>query len=282
MVAKTIFHCDREIIEWCWSSDHEMMTRPHWTSCYFVDGVLIDSGPPRGVEEFREFIISIDPDNVKLCILTHSHEDHAGGAHLLREEFEIPIYASKEAIPILREGYTYPEYRKIAWGSELLPVETILTPNPIYSETKYCFDLLPIPGHAPDQVALIEKKQQWAFVIDGVIPKYKRIFGATSNIQENISRIYQSIEDLCEFTESMDNLHIFLSGRNPVVGREYLMDRKQEILTLRMKANQLYEQGFSNKEITQKIFPGNDIFDLLTNGELSSQNLIKSLLEWKS
>jgi hypothetical protein len=90
------------------------------------------------------------------------------------------------------------------------------------------------------------------------------------------------MEALCELTEGMDNLLIFLSGRNPVVGREYLIDRKQEILTLRMKANRLHEQGFSIKEITQKIFPGDDIFDLLTNGELSSQNLIISLLEWKS
>jgi len=219
---------------------------------------------------------------VMMCVLTHSHEDHVGGAHMLQEEFNIPIYASREAIPIIREGYTYPEYRQVAWGTEILPAEAEPAPNPIYSRSaNYCFDLLPIPGHAPDQISLIEKEQQWAFVADGVIPKYKRIFGTTSSIQEDISQIYQSIQNLYEFTNGMDNLQIFLSGRGVVFGREYLLERMHEIMNLRMRAHELNEQGSSVEDITQNIFPGEDIFGILTNGELSCQNLIKSLLDWK-
>jgi len=86
---------------------------------------------------------------------------------------------------------------------------------------------------------------------------------------------------LYEFTEGMENLQIFLSGRESVFGREYLLERKQEILNLHIKTCELYKQGFSIKEITQNVFTGEDFFDLITNGELSCQNLIKSLLEWK-
>lgn len=283
ILATTInWHSNKEILEWSWASDNEMIARPHWTSCYLIDGVLIDSGPPGGVKEFREFITSLGLENVMMCVLTHSHEDHVGGAHILQEEFKIPIYASREAIPIIKEGYTYPEYRQVAWGTKILPVEAELAPNPIYSRSaNYCFDLFPIPGHAPDQISLIEKEQQWAFVADGVIPKYKRIFGTTSSIQEDISQIYQSIQNLYEFTNGMDNLQIFLSGRGVVFGREYLLERMQEIMNLRMRAHELNEQGSSVEDITQNIFPGEDIFGILTNGELSCQNLIKSLLEWK-
>ncbi|MFX0174290.1 MAG: MBL fold metallo-hydrolase [Candidatus Hodarchaeota archaeon] len=282
MATKINWYNNNEILEWSWASDNEMIEHPHWTSCYLIDGVLIDSGPPGGVKDFREFITSLEPETVIICVLTHSHEDHVGGAHILQEEFKIPIYASKEAIPIIKVGYTYPEYRQITWGTDLNPVDVELAPNPIYSKNrKYCFDLLPIPGHAPDQIALIEKEQQWTFVADGVIPKYKRIFGTTSNIKEDISQIYQSMQNLYEFTDKMDDLQIFLSGRGVVFGREYLLNRMQEIMNLRERAHELRELGKTIEEITRNIFPGEDFFSIITNGELSYQNLVESLLEWK-
>ncbi|MFX0183040.1 MAG: MBL fold metallo-hydrolase [Candidatus Hodarchaeota archaeon] len=282
MVTKINWYNNKAILEWLWASDNEMIARPHWTSCYLIDGVLIDSGPPGGVKEFRELIISLGLENVMMCVLTHSHEDHIGGAHILQEEFEIPIYASRETIPIIKEGYTYPEYRQIVWGTEIHPVDAEPAPNPIYSKTgNYCFDLLPIPGHAPDQISLIEREKQWAFVADGVIPKYKRIFGTTSSIKEDISQIYQSIQSLYKFTNGMENLQIFSSGRGVFFGREYFLERMQEIMNLRMKVHELSEQGSSVEDITLNIFPGEDIFGILTNGELASRNLIQSLLEWK-
>jgi glyoxylase-like metal-dependent hydrolase (beta-lactamase superfamily II) len=281
MATKTFFHCNQEILEWCWASDHELILNPLWSSCYFIDGLLIDSCAPGGVREFREFIKSLDQE-IGACVLTHSHEDHAGGAHILKNEFGVSIYASEKAIPILKSGYSYPEYRKIAWGEDgVFPVEANLIPDPISSMSgKYTFYILPIPGHAPDQIALIEKQQEWAFTSDGIQVKYKRIFGASSAIPEDISLIYQSIQNISRFTEKMSNLKIFLPG-GKVYGRDLIDQKLQEIWNLHLEVSQYADQGFSVDEIVIKIFGEKDIFALFTNGKLSKKNLITSLINWK-
>ncbi|MFX1283421.1 MAG: MBL fold metallo-hydrolase [Promethearchaeota archaeon] len=281
MVVKTFLHCNNEILEWCWASDHEMMLNPYWTSCYLIDGLLIDSGAPGGVDDFRDFVKTLGDQKIGACVLTHTHEDHAGGAHMLNSEFGVPIYASKKAISILKTGYTYPEYRQIAWGEEgVLPVTAELMPNPISSMLgKYTFHVLPIPGHAPDQIALIEKQQGWAFVSDGIQVKYKRIFGGTSSIQEDISLIYQSIQKINHFTSKMTDLKIFLPG-GKVYERDLIDQKLQEIWNLRREVHELVGQNFSVDEIVVKVFGEEDILASFTNGKLSKKNLITSLIKW--
>jgi glyoxylase-like metal-dependent hydrolase (beta-lactamase superfamily II) len=282
MVTKTIVHCNGEILEWRWASDDEIFSTPFWTSCYYIDGILIDAGAPGGVKDFGKFIVSLGIQNIKACILTHTHEDHAGGAYLLREKFDIPVYASNKAIQILKEGYTYPEYRKIAWGPELCATEAELLPNPIISNSKeFIFDILPMPGHAPDQVAFIEKQKEWVFAADGIQMKYKRIFGESSNIQEDISLIYQSISELYNFTKDMDNLTLFLSGQDVIYGTDFIRDRLTAIDNLYQTVSTFVLHGLSIEEIEQNIFKKQDILSTFTNGELSRRNLIRSLVNWK-
>ena len=281
MATKTIFHCNQEILEWCWASDHELILNPLWASCYLMDGLLIDSGAPGGVNQFRGFVLSLD-QKIGACVLTHSHEDHAGGAHMLNNEFGVPIYACENTIRILKAGFTYPEYRQITWGEEgVFPVKAKPIPNPVSSISgKYTFHVLPIPGHAPDQIALIEKQREWAFVSDGIQVKYKRIFGGSSAIPEDISLIYQSIQEISRFTEKMSNLKIFLPGGR-VYGRDLIDQKLQEIWNLHLEVNEYADQGFSVDEIVIKIFGEEDIFASFTNGKLSKKNLITSLINWK-
>ncbi|MFX0086745.1 MAG: MBL fold metallo-hydrolase [Candidatus Hodarchaeota archaeon] len=281
MVTLTLAHCNGEILEWRWASNDDIFTTPFWTSCYYIDGILIDAGAPGGVENFEKFILSIGISNIKACILTHTHEDHAGGAYLLRQKFDIPVYASKQAIKILKKGYTYPEYRKIAWGPELHAAEAELFPNPIISNTKgYTFDILPMPGHAPDQVSFIEKQKEWIFAADGIQMRYKRIFGDNSNIQEDISLIYQSISELYNFTRDMDNLVLFLSGKDVIYGTDFIRDSLTAIDNLYQTISTFVLQGLSIEEIEQKIYTKEDILSTFTNGELSRRNLIKSFVNW--
>jgi len=125
MVVRIDYHCNNEILEWQWSSDNELMSTPFFTSCYLIDGLLIDSGAPGGVDDLREFVNSLTPDEmIEKCFITHTHEDHAGGANLLNTEFEIPIYASKEAIDLLVKAHE--KYVKVGSTTQTEKVKLLL------------------------------------------------------------------------------------------------------------------------------------------------------------
>ncbi|NVM38242.1 MAG: MBL fold metallo-hydrolase [Candidatus Lokiarchaeota archaeon] len=292
MVVRITYHCNYQILEWEWASDNKMMPYPYFTSIYLIDGLLIDSGAPGGENDLRKFVESLNhSQTIEKCFITHSHEDHAGGAHMLNSEFKIPIYTSEKAISLLKKGNTYPEYRQMAWGPKLLPVMAEIIDKPIVTKSKkYKFELFPMNGHAPELVALIEKKKQWAFVADAVQPKYKMIFGRNSDIQEDISLIYQSLSKLYEFTKDMDELLIFSAGNGVLKGREIILKKMEEIDNL---YNQVYKnsmliqkEGYSGKRLIRKIikslFGKESIIGPLTQGDLSRENLIISLLKWEN
>ena len=291
MVVRKTYHCNNQILEWEWASDNPLMPYPYWTSCYLVDGLLIDSGAPGGEKDLKEFVYSLNPSQmIDKCFITHTHEDHAGGAYMLNTEFRIPIYTSEKAVNLLKNGNTYPEYRQMAWGSKLLPTNAEIIDKPIITKSKkYKFELFPMSGHAPELVALIEQDQQWAFVADAVQPKYKMIFGKKSDIQEDISLIYQSLSKLYEFTNEMDHLLIFSAGNGVLQGREILIKKVEEIKYLHLKAHELHRQfqkeGYSGKKLIRKIikklFGKESIIRQLTQGDLSRENLILSLLKWE-
>ncbi|MFX1419715.1 MAG: MBL fold metallo-hydrolase [Promethearchaeota archaeon] len=291
MVVRITYHCNNQVLEWEWASDNELMPYPYFTSCYLVDGLLIDSGAPGGENDLIEFVKSLNHSQmIDKCFITHSHEDHAGGAHILHAEFGIPIYAIEKAIDLLKKGNTYPEYRQAAWGPELLPIDAKIVDKPIITKSKkYKFELFPMNGHAPELVALIEKNQQWAFVADAVQPKYKMIFGKNSDIKEDISKIYQSLSKLYNFTDGMDDLVIFSAGNGVMQGREIILEKIEEIEILHKKVHEIHKQlqneGITGekliKKLIKKLFGRESIIGQLTQGDLSRENLILSLLKWE-
>jgi hypothetical protein len=208
---------------------------------------------------------------------------------MLNTEFGITIYTSEKGINLLKSGRIYPEYRQMAWGPKLLSVRAKIINKPIITKSKkYKFDLFPMSGHATELVALIEKTQQWVFVADAVQPKYKMIFGGNSDIQEDISLIYQSLQDLYEYTKDMNNLLIFSAGNGVFHGRDFLLERINEIKENHKKVHEKYKyflkEGVPEKRIIKKvlkeIFKKESLIAQLTKGDLSKKNLILSFLNW--
>ncbi|TFF97316.1 MAG: MBL fold metallo-hydrolase [Promethearchaeota archaeon] len=289
MVVKIKDYENKEITEWMWASDNKLIPKPFFTSSFFVDGLLIDCGAPACVDEFERFISPlIKKYNIK-CIITHSHEDHCGAAYLLQNSYDIPIYAHKKAIPLLEEEGTYPQYRQMVWGEKRLPVDAKEVPDSIISNSEaYKFNIISTPGHAPDQFTLIEKEQEWAFVADAVQPKYRMLFGKASDIQEDIAEIYNSIKTIYEYTEGMNNLKIFTSGRGIFNGREYLQNKLSEIESLHLKVHKVYKELSGKyqkdtrlmKNVLRKTLGRESAVGKLSRGDLSKMNLVKSLLQW--
>ncbi len=290
MVVQKVYHCNNEILEWKWSSDNELMPQPFWTSIFLIDGLLIDAGAPGGGDDLRDFINSLNHENmVEKCVITHNHEDHCGGGRMLQEEFKIPVFASNLAISLLKKEKMYPDYRQITWGVDYRPFQADVLKDSISSKSgKYIFDIVDTPGHAPELISLVERKMEWAFITDAVMPKYQMIFGKHTDIPEDIFLIFQSIKKLYDLTKGMDHLLLFTSGKGVFKGRSFLKDRMDEINSLHLNAhrfqNDAKQKGLKDKQllryVLKKMFKRENFVGILTRGGLSNKNLIVSLLEW--
>jgi len=162
MVTNTLYHTD-DLLEWNWAMEDELIPKPFFTSYYYLDGILIDTGAPGGIIEFKRFVETLlNNERINFCLITHSHEDHIGGTYFLTDVLSIPIHASSKAIDLLKSAsnYTYKEYRKLCWGNGLQSINAFPFPEQILSTSgEYLLEIIPTPGHAPYQVAFLEKTQ---------------------------------------------------------------------------------------------------------------------------
>jgi len=58
--------------------------------------LLLDGGARRDADRITTFIrrrLGRSPEEIKLCLVSHMHPDHAGGAPILRRRFQVPIAA---------------------------------------------------------------------------------------------------------------------------------------------------------------------------------------------
>lgn len=272
------------IIRWAWTTNDARMPRAFWTSVYLVDGLLIDSGAPASNDELQEFISELPREQViEQAILTHWHEDHAGGAHLLTK-LGIPVYIHELGLNKVREGFSYPNYRELAWGGPLEPapaVQSLETSSIITKSGEYTFELLHYVGHSDDLIVLLEPIQQWCFVSDSLQPKYQMIFGEPSeDMHEDIQLIHASLKHLQEYTCEMDNLIIFTAAFGMFPGHEILTKNISQIENFHKQVHELKTEGLGERKIVKKLFGDEHLAGQISNNALSRLNFVKSLLKW--
>ena len=294
MGTEIIPYDNGEILEWRWWAESKLISFQLFASCFLIDGLLVDANAPGSENDLRKWVTTLGGRNhINSCFLTHFHEDHAGGAPMLKKEFDIPIYASTLTVPYLKKGYKYRFYRKTYWGrkgQKSVVVEPVKGPI-ITKSGKYSFELFPMPGHSPDLTALIDKKNQIAFVGDAIMHKYGYTFGGSSpDLYEDISQIYKSQKSLYKITEGMDKLQIFVAHVG-MVNRNFIAEKLKEIEDLHTKAHEiqkeLIDSGYKKqskivKEIVKRIWRKGELlqFKILSMGEISRANLVATLLKW--
>ncbi len=152
----------------------------HWSTAYWLDGLLVDTGPAATAAELVRVLEQVP---VSQIALTHAHEDHMGGLGALRKRYpDVPVYAAERAQPILADPTQLQMqlYRRLVWGSPA-SVEPIIPLNEVADVVRtprFTLRAVETPGHSRDHVCYFEPQQRWAFSGDAFIAGRDRSWAA--------------------------------------------------------------------------------------------------------
>jgi len=233
---------------------------------YFVDGLLIDTGPRHA----KKSLISIFQNlPISQVVLTHHHEDHIGLGSWLKTNLDIPIYIHETGIINCEKAVSIPFYRKVFWGqSEPFQPEAI---PPIIETDLYKFEVIHTPGHAHDHNVLFNRDRGWLFSGDlFVVPHPKSMFSF-----ESVPVLIRSIRKVLDYDFST----LYCSHAGVLVnGKQHLTSKLHYLEDIQGKVWNLHEQGMDAKEIQQELFPKMHSMHVLSGFENSPSHLVNSIL----
>jgi len=241
----------------------------YWVAAYVVDDLLIDTGCSHTAQELCDFLKGT---GVRRVVNTHYHEDHTGGNHDIMHRYGVEIYAHPDSIPFIEQGFKLYPYQEIAWG---YPVSSKVDPIPDIIETpRHTFQVMDTPGHCRGHVSLLEASTGWCFTGD----LFARERPKCIRPEENIAQIMQSMRDI--LSAAGDRLVLFTAvGKIVKDGRSALQECIEYLSGLARQATALRQTGHDLESIVTVLFGGEHPFAQLTDGQFSTANLVRSLLE---
>ncbi|MFS0574698.1 MBL fold metallo-hydrolase [Sporosarcina sp. 179-K 3D1 HS] len=236
-------------------------------SVFFIDGLLIDTGPSK---KRTELIPLFDQWKMEQVILTHHHEDHTGMASWIQRHEKIPIYLHEAGIPGCEKKMKLPFYRKVFWGERKPYLASPL--GDAHQTPRYEWEIIHTPGHADDHVALLNKEKGWLFGGD----LYVQSSPKSSFAFESIPGIIQSLNKILSYdfdTYICSHAGVLQHGRHAIEKKlDYLTGIQQEVLHLAAR-------GMTNLEIRKRLFPKHHPMHYLSFFENSPMHIVNSILK---
>ena len=241
----------------------------YFTTAYWVDGLLIDTGCACTELEIMRGLEGLPVERV---VNTHSHEDHIGANAALQEKRGAKILAHSLALPVLadpRGSQPLQPYRRIFWGyprpSKGQPIgETVETEH-------YRFQVIHTPGHSPDHICLYEPNEGWLFSGDLYIGGRDRALRVDYNICATI--------DSLKKTAPLEVSRLFPgSGTVREHPSEDLLEKIDYLEETGRRVRELHQRGLSPRQIARRIFGPELLIAYVTLGHFSGKCLVKSYL----
>lgn len=241
----------------------------YWVSAYLVDGLLIDTGCSYTAQEL---VACLRGEPIDIVVNTHFHEDHIGGNHLIDGMCGGEIYAHPESIPLIGGKVFLHPYQETVWG---YPVPTEAKPlSKVIEAGRFRYEVLETPGHSVGHVCLVERERGWCFSGD----IFSRETLKFIRPEEDMGRTVRSMKRLVDL--ETERLVLFTSvGKIIEDGRSVLRGCIGYLEDLSARAKDLKGRGHTVEEIVKVLFGGEHDFALLTNGQYTTENLVRSVLQ---
>lgn len=235
--------------------------------CYLVDGLLIDTGPPATASEMARWAAL---HRIHRVVVTHHHEDHSGGVAELARTLAVPILATPATAAVLARFPRIPAYRRLVWGQP--KNVTVGTLGEVVETPRYRFRIIPTPGHAADHVALFEEREGW--LVSGDL--YISPRAVYLRPVEDAWTILASLERLRDLKPRL----LLCSHAGLVPDATRALERKIVYWRgLAEKARGLARCGVGPQRIARRLLGREGAMRLISLGDFSKGNLIRSLLD---
>lgn len=246
-------------------------------TCYYVDGVLIDTGQHN---QRKNVLEALAGKSIEKILLTHYHEDHTGNVKAIQATSQAEVFAGWETAKKLKHGFSLKPYQHLFFGSiELFTGTVAHLPEEIKSQ-HHTFVPVFTPGHSPDHYAYWEKNKGWLFSGDLYIGHIK-----VMRPEESIGDMIASIKKVLQ----LDFDTLFCAHRPVLNGGKKAMQSKLDYLEeFYGKVADIYHQGFDHLEIQRKLqlndsfwfkwWFSNDVgVDFMVKSVIKSEQRIKAL-----
>ena len=235
---------------------------------YFIDGLLIDTGQSLMRKEVLE-CLNVLP--IEQIYITHHHEDHTGNLNALQQKLNCPAYASTSCVELMKKPPNISFAQHISWGKRP-PNFNLLPKNDFIATPNYRFQIIPIPGHAKDMVALYEANEGWLFSADLWVYDYIRYFMYSESMSEQMESLKRVL--------ALD-FDVLLCSHNPQFRRvkQRLQNKLDFFENFYTQVARLHHEGHSIRSIFKEMkLKRTWHIRILSGGTLSTKNMIKSVI----
>ena len=236
---------------------------------YYIDGLLIDTGQPKAR---RSVLYETAKLNIEQVLITHHHEDHSGNIPFIKRQHDCPIYASAQCVELMKDPPKISPAQRFTWGNrpaytDLIPLQEkeIKTPN-------HSFQIMAVPGHASDMIALYEPERKWLFSADLFINSYISYFIYNESITDQIATLRKVL--------ALDIRAMFCAHNPKLETPRASLQKKLDYLEGAFEeVRVLYEKGLDEHSIIKSLdWKETWLVRLTSLGQLSRKNMIRGIL----
>ncbi len=243
----------------------------YWTAAYWVDGLLIDTGPRSAAPELLRILKQVPVERI---VITHGHEDHTGGLATLQSAYpKAAIYASARTIPLIENPtlLNMQLYRRVIWNvpqsvQGVIPLDRV--DNMILTE-RYTFRAVETPGHSPDHISYFEPSHRWLFCGDAFIGGQDRACHDEFDLLTTMGTLHTLVSLQCE--------RLFPgSGNARRTASSEIGDKIIYFKWLAAEVARLDANGLSTSQMITSLFNEEPSLTFWTRGHFSATRLINA------